>query len=81
MLTMLPVRAFGERAPAEDLRAEPRAAQVDVDEPRPLLVGQLEERHDRLDAGVVDEDVDRPELLPDLVDHRLDVRRASRRPP
>ena len=51
-----------------------RAAKVDVDEAGPLIVGQLEERHDRLDAGVVDEDVDRPELVPDALEHRLDLR-------
>ena len=41
---------------------------------RPLLIGQLQERHDRFDACVVNEDVDRSELVPDSVDHRLDVR-------
>src|SRR5690606_13062279 len=40
---------------------------------RPLLVGELEERHDGLDARVVDEDVDGTELLPHAVDHGLDV--------
>ena len=41
---------------------------------RPLLIGQLQERHDRFDAWVVNEDVDRSELVQDSVDHRLDVR-------
>jgi hypothetical protein len=41
---------------------------------RPLLIGQLQERHDRFDACVVNADVDRSELVPDSVDHRLDVR-------
>ena len=73
MLTMDALPLFSDDAPAEDLRAQPGAAEVDVDEARPLLVGQLEERHDCLDPGVVDEDVDRPELVPDAVDHRLDL--------
>jgi hypothetical protein len=64
---------FANHAPAQHLRAEPRTAKVDVDETRPLLVGQLEEGNDRLDTGVVDQDVDRSELLPDTVDHRFDV--------
>ena len=67
---------FARRRAAEHLRAQPGAAKVDVDEAGPLIVGQLEERHDRLDAGVVDEDVDRPELVPDALEHRLDLRAA-----
>ena len=73
MWTMLPLRFSRDRLAAEHLRAEPGAAQVDVDQARPLLVGELEERHDRLDARVVDEDVEAAELFPRLVDHRLDV--------
>jgi hypothetical protein len=59
MLTMLPFRL---------------AASAWRHQARPLIVGELEERHDCLDPCVVHQDVERPELLPRLVDHRLDFR-------
>src|SRR5437016_4499119 len=49
-------------APAVDLRTQPAAAKVDVGEPGPLLVGEVEERDDGFDTGVVYQNVDRPEL-------------------
>src|SRR5258707_5591686 len=63
---------IGDNAPAEDLRAEPAAAQIHVDEARPLVIGQLEKGYDRLDAGIVDENIDRSQLAPNFVEHLLD---------
>src|SRR5206468_12987689 len=68
-----PCATFSECAAAEYLRAEPRRAQVDVYEPRPLRVGQLEKRHDGFDAGIVDEHIQAAELTPGGIDHWLDL--------
>jgi hypothetical protein len=65
---------FGHDAAAEDLGAQPGAAQVHIDEACPLVVGQLQERHDRLDAGVVHQDVDRAEVGRRRLEHPFDVR-------
>ena len=64
--------AFGDGPLAEHLTVQPAAAQVRVVQPGPLLVGELEKRRDRLDPGVIDQDVDRAEFLPDSVEHGLD---------
>ena len=48
-----------DHAGRDGLGAEDDAVQVDVDDPPGHLVGLLEHRPERHDAGVVDEDVDR----------------------
>ncbi len=53
------LRALDEVAPELLARAHDGEL-VDRDEPLELLVGDLEERRRRVDAGAVDEDVDRP---------------------
>ena len=73
MWTMVPLRpaAMAFRQNTCEQSQQPR--RLTSCEPRPLLVGELEERHDGLDPGVIDKDVDRTELFPDLVDHGLDL--------
>ena len=63
-----------DHARAERARAEERALQVGVDHRVPVGLGQLLDRAADVDAGVVDQDVDRPELA---LRRR---RRAARRP-
>ena len=69
---MLPFRpsAIARRQNTCEHSHSPR--RLTSDEARPLVVGQFEERHDRLDAGVVDQDVDGTELVPDPIDHGFD---------
>ena len=62
MLTIAPLRAAGHHVAGDDLADRPRALEVDIGDPLPFGVVELEEGHDRLDAGIVDEDVDRAEL-------------------
>ena len=65
--------ALRNQPPAEDLRGHPAALQVHVDHVLPLLVRQLQERDDGLDAGVVDQDVDGTELLPRLCEQAFEI--------
>jgi hypothetical protein len=46
--------------------------QVDRQLPGDRVVGLVFDRHDRHDPGVVDEDVDRPKVVFDVVEHRRD---------
>ena len=61
----------GDNAPAENLRAKPRPAQIYVCNPLPLLIGHLDERHDGLDACIIYKNVDMTELAPNLLEHRF----------
>ena len=69
-----------------ELRAEDHAVQVDVDHPLGAGVRLVDERADGHDAGVVDQDVERPEPVLDLVEKRAeagavgDVERQPNRP-
>ena len=57
---------------------EEDAVGVDPHHPAPLLVGDVNGRERRArHAGRADEDVDRPQLTPDLRDRRVDVGRAG----
>src|SRR5690606_6685602 len=49
------------------------AGEVDVDEPGPVLGGRLDEWLEYVPAGVVDQDVDRPEILLDRRHCRVDL--------
>ncbi len=55
-----------------DLAAVEGPGQVHGQDPVPGLEGDVEERLEALHARVVDEDVDRPEALPDLGERGLD---------
>jgi len=68
-----PFATLSDCAAAVYLRAEPRRAQVDIHEPRPLIVSQLEKRHDGFYSGIVDQDVKTAEFMPSLLDHRVDI--------
>src|SRR5215207_802669 len=65
--------AFRDSPATEDLGAQPLASQVDVRETCPLLVCQVKEGNDRLDAGIVHQNIDWSEFFPSSVDHRFDV--------
>ena len=77
IITMLPFLPSAMTRLQIHLRAKPLAAQIHVREARPLLVGQFEERHDGLDAGVIYQYVDRPQFLPDPLDHGFDFGAAG----
>ena len=49
-------------------RAADRTEQVDLDQPLPGLLGRIDEGLDHVDAGVVDQDIDRSELTLDPTD-------------
>ena len=58
-------------------RCDPPGAMIEpvemiADHPVPLLEAHIQEGHGFRDAGIGDEDVDRPELVDDPVDHRRD---------
>src|SRR5262249_30640355 len=63
---------FFHDAAAVYLRAKPVATEVDVDQARPLIVGEIEEGDDGFDTGVVDEAIDGAELIPHAIDHAFD---------
>ena len=85
MLTIAPLPAL-DHLRADGLAAVPEPVDVDVPDVAPLLVGHLERGPVVADAGVVDEHVDRSELLDDRREHRAarrrvgDVGRARRAP-
>src|ERR1700677_3668141 len=58
---------------AKHLATEPFSAQINVDNVAPLLIGEIEERDDGLDAGVVDQHVDRPKFFLYAIEHGLDL--------
>ena len=83
MLTILPPPCAAhhrhDRAAGQEHRGD-----VHVHHLPPLLerdLGERPHRERRVEAGVVDEDVDAAVALDGLVDHPLDVRLAERRPP
>src|SRR5207247_176558 len=57
------------------LGAEESALQIHVEHEVPVALAHIEKRHAGIDAGVVDEHVEPPELAGDLRDHRLGARR------
>ena len=73
MFTRWP-RLRDEEAREDDLHPVEDAGDVDVDLALGGLVGLLEERAELHDPRVVDEDVDRPELLLGVLDELLDRR-------
>ena len=69
------VAATARHEPLEgELRAEDHAVEVDVDHALGGRVGLLDERPDRHDPRVVDQDVERAELALDLVEERREAR-------
>ena len=65
-------RSLAFHQPERLLRAQERAAQVDVDDVLPLRKGQVLERNSgRVDAGIVEEQVEAAERLPDAREQRL----------
>ncbi len=76
MLTMRAAAALGDHLLRRELGAEERALQVDRQHLLVLRLGRVEHRRARLDAGVVDHDVEAAERL----DRRVDEPSAGPRP-
>ena len=72
MFTIAPAAAL-DHLRADRAAAVPQPVDVDVPHGAPLLVGHLERGAVEARAGVVDEHVDRPELVRDPLDHRVDA--------
>src|SRR5690606_35170069 len=68
-------RSLLSKAAHRFLRAKEGPGQVGVDDPPPVLQGELGERRIALNSSVVDEDVEPSKSVDHLLDHRLAILR------